>query len=205
MFLCEGRRLQTTIVYRNEVFHSADERTQVLQDVASDPTLPRTNALCQVLTWWSCILPGFSTFNLGGDMFVILQQESLVFRNLFSFTVVLQNDTIWYCYCWTMRQLPGEKEWHCSSCSATLTVATVCETEVLIVLVKFFRADPPIPQSQSGYHASCYAMWSFANIFRQFMNPKIKEWTKNLQSGVAASIAFNHSTQWRTIYWNLKV
>lgn len=104
------------------------------------------------------------------------------------------------------RQLPGEKkEWHCSSCAATLTVATVGETKVLIVLVEFFHADPPFPQSQSGYHASCYAMWSFANIFRQFMNPKIKEWTKNLQSGVAASIAFNHRTQWRTIYRNLEV
>jgi DNA-directed RNA polymerase II subunit RPB9 len=32
-------------VYRNEVFHSADERTQVLQDVASDPTLPRTKSV----------------------------------------------------------------------------------------------------------------------------------------------------------------
>ncbi|CAI0626646.1 unnamed protein product [Linum tenue] len=29
-------------VYRNEVHHSAAERTQVLQDVAADPTLPRT-------------------------------------------------------------------------------------------------------------------------------------------------------------------
>uniref|UniRef100_A0A804PE55 TFIIS-type domain-containing protein n=1 Tax=Zea mays TaxID=4577 RepID=A0A804PE55_MAIZE len=29
-------------VYRNEVHHTAGERTQVLQDVASDPTLPRT-------------------------------------------------------------------------------------------------------------------------------------------------------------------
>lgn len=37
-------------VYRNEVHHTAGERTQVLQDVASDPTLPRTKtvrcALC---------------------------------------------------------------------------------------------------------------------------------------------------------------
>ncbi|OAE29946.1 hypothetical protein AXG93_773s1870 [Marchantia polymorpha subsp. ruderalis] len=32
-------------VYRNEVLHSADERTQVLQDVASDPTLPRTKSV----------------------------------------------------------------------------------------------------------------------------------------------------------------
>jgi DNA-directed RNA polymerase II subunit RPB9 len=29
-------------VYRNEVQHAAAERTQVLQDVASDPTLQRT-------------------------------------------------------------------------------------------------------------------------------------------------------------------
>ena len=32
-------------VYRNEVHHSAGERTQILQDVASDPTLPRTKAV----------------------------------------------------------------------------------------------------------------------------------------------------------------
>ncbi|CAN0855482.1 DNA-directed RNA polymerases II, IV and V subunit 9A [Linum grandiflorum] len=33
---------ETYCVYRNEVHHSAAERTQVLQDVAADPTLPRT-------------------------------------------------------------------------------------------------------------------------------------------------------------------
>ncbi|GAY35728.1 hypothetical protein CUMW_018120, partial [Citrus unshiu] len=32
-------------VYRNEVHHSVGERTQVLQDVAADPTLPRTKAV----------------------------------------------------------------------------------------------------------------------------------------------------------------
>ncbi|KAG5240284.1 DNA-directed RNA polymerase II family protein [Salix suchowensis] len=32
-------------VYRNEVHHSVAERTQVLQDVAADPTLPRTKAV----------------------------------------------------------------------------------------------------------------------------------------------------------------
>ncbi|CAA2989153.1 DNA-directed RNA polymerases II, IV and V subunit 9A [Olea europaea subsp. europaea] len=32
-------------VYRNEIHHSAGERTQVLQDVAADPTLPRTKAV----------------------------------------------------------------------------------------------------------------------------------------------------------------
>lgn len=32
-------------MYRNEVLHSADERTQVLQDIASDPTLPRTKTV----------------------------------------------------------------------------------------------------------------------------------------------------------------
>ncbi|OMO58421.1 DNA-directed RNA polymerase, M/15kDa subunit [Corchorus olitorius] len=32
-------------VYRNEVHHSAGERTQVLQDVAADPTLPRTKSV----------------------------------------------------------------------------------------------------------------------------------------------------------------
>ncbi|XVF66136.1 hypothetical protein PTKIN_Ptkin10aG0010800 [Pterospermum kingtungense] len=32
-------------VYRNEVHHSAGERTQILQDVAADPTLPRTKSV----------------------------------------------------------------------------------------------------------------------------------------------------------------
>ncbi|KAL6503351.1 DNA-directed RNA polymerases II, IV and V subunit 9B [Orobanche gracilis] len=32
-------------VYRNEILHSVAERTQVLQDVASDPTLPRTKSV----------------------------------------------------------------------------------------------------------------------------------------------------------------
>ncbi|XP_057772839.1 DNA-directed RNA polymerases II, IV and V subunit 9A-like [Salvia miltiorrhiza] len=32
-------------VYRNEIHHSAGERTQVLQDVAADPTLPRTKSV----------------------------------------------------------------------------------------------------------------------------------------------------------------
>jgi DNA-directed RNA polymerase II subunit RPB9 len=36
-------------VYRNEVHHTAGERTQVLQDVSSDPTLPRTKTVrCNV-------------------------------------------------------------------------------------------------------------------------------------------------------------
>ncbi|KAG6597567.1 DNA-directed RNA polymerases II, IV and V subunit 9A, partial [Cucurbita argyrosperma subsp. sororia] len=32
-------------VYRNEIHHAVGERTQVLQDVAADPTLPRTKAV----------------------------------------------------------------------------------------------------------------------------------------------------------------
>ncbi|KAF3782235.1 DNA-directed RNA polymerases II IV and V subunit 9A [Nymphaea thermarum] len=32
-------------VYRNEIHHSVGERTQVLQDVAADPTLPRTRTV----------------------------------------------------------------------------------------------------------------------------------------------------------------
>ncbi|CAL9097944.1 unnamed protein product [Musa textilis] len=32
-------------VYRNEIHHSVGERTQVLQDVAADPTLPRTKSV----------------------------------------------------------------------------------------------------------------------------------------------------------------
>ncbi len=36
---------ESKCVYRNEVAHAAGERTQVLQDVASDPTLPRTKTV----------------------------------------------------------------------------------------------------------------------------------------------------------------
>ncbi|XXG63210.1 hypothetical protein AAC387_Pa05g1450 [Persea americana] len=32
-------------VYRNEIHHSVGERTQILQDVAADPTLPRTKTV----------------------------------------------------------------------------------------------------------------------------------------------------------------
>ncbi|PWZ34013.1 DNA-directed RNA polymerases II, IV and V subunit 9B [Zea mays] len=41
--LCEVS--DNNCVYRNEVHHTAGERTQVLQDVASDPTLPRTKTV----------------------------------------------------------------------------------------------------------------------------------------------------------------
>ncbi|XP_061349226.1 DNA-directed RNA polymerases II, IV and V subunit 9A [Gastrolobium bilobum] len=35
------------IVYRNKIHHSVEKRTQVLQNVAADPTLPRTrNVRC---------------------------------------------------------------------------------------------------------------------------------------------------------------
>ncbi|KAB5538357.1 hypothetical protein DKX38_015890 [Salix brachista] len=37
--------LAATVITRNEVHHSVAERTQVLQDVATDPTLPRTKAV----------------------------------------------------------------------------------------------------------------------------------------------------------------
>lgn len=36
---------ENNCVYRNEIHHSAAERTQVLQDVAADPTLPRTKSV----------------------------------------------------------------------------------------------------------------------------------------------------------------
>ncbi|KAL5210163.1 hypothetical protein ABZP36_005786 [Zizania latifolia] len=36
---------ESKCVYRNEVQHSAGEQTQVLQDVTSDPTLPRTKSV----------------------------------------------------------------------------------------------------------------------------------------------------------------
>uniref|UniRef100_A0ACD5WQV6 Uncharacterized protein n=1 Tax=Avena sativa TaxID=4498 RepID=A0ACD5WQV6_AVESA len=40
---CEHQEVaDNNCVYRHEVQHAAAERTQVLQDVASDPTLPRT-------------------------------------------------------------------------------------------------------------------------------------------------------------------
>ncbi|XP_003559043.1 DNA-directed RNA polymerases II, IV and V subunit 9A [Brachypodium distachyon] len=43
---CEHQEVSdNTCVYRNEVHHAATERTQVLQDVASDPTLPRTKSV----------------------------------------------------------------------------------------------------------------------------------------------------------------
>ena len=41
---------ENNYVYRNVIHHAASDRTHILQDVASDPTLPRTNtvrcALC---------------------------------------------------------------------------------------------------------------------------------------------------------------
>lgn len=47
VLLGEQEVADNNCVYRNEVLHSADERTQVLQDIASDPTLPRTkNVRC---------------------------------------------------------------------------------------------------------------------------------------------------------------
>ncbi|RVW39915.1 DNA-directed RNA polymerases II, IV and V subunit 9A [Vitis vinifera] len=36
---------ENNCVYRNEIHHSVGERTQVLQDVAADPTLPRTKSV----------------------------------------------------------------------------------------------------------------------------------------------------------------
>nr|CAD1842383.1 unnamed protein product [Ananas comosus var. bracteatus] len=36
---------ENNCVYRNVVDHSVDEFTQVLEDVASDPTLPRTKSV----------------------------------------------------------------------------------------------------------------------------------------------------------------
>lgn len=43
---CEHQEVsESKCVYRNEVAHAAGERTQVLQDVASDPTLPRTKTV----------------------------------------------------------------------------------------------------------------------------------------------------------------
>ncbi|GAB2265778.1 DNA-directed RNA polymerases II, IV and V subunit 9B [Dionaea muscipula] len=44
---CDHReRTADYCVYRNEIHHSVGERTQVLQDVATDPTLPRTKSQC---------------------------------------------------------------------------------------------------------------------------------------------------------------
>ncbi|OAY73342.1 DNA-directed RNA polymerases II, IV and V subunit 9A-like [Ananas comosus] len=43
---CEHQEVSdNNCVYRNEVLHSVGERTQILQDVASDPTLPRTKTV----------------------------------------------------------------------------------------------------------------------------------------------------------------
>ncbi|KAF2308270.1 hypothetical protein GH714_039879 [Hevea brasiliensis] len=43
---CDHQEIaENNCVYRNEVHHSVAERTQVLQDVAADPTLPRTKSV----------------------------------------------------------------------------------------------------------------------------------------------------------------
>ncbi|KAK3416923.1 hypothetical protein EUGRSUZ_H02666, partial [Eucalyptus grandis] len=43
---CEHQEVaDDNCVYRNEIHHSVGERTQVLQDVAADPTLPRTKSV----------------------------------------------------------------------------------------------------------------------------------------------------------------
>ncbi|XP_021835002.1 DNA-directed RNA polymerases II, IV and V subunit 9B isoform X3 [Spinacia oleracea] len=39
------RPSENNCVYRNEIHHAVGERTQVLQDVAADPTLPRTKSV----------------------------------------------------------------------------------------------------------------------------------------------------------------
>jgi DNA-directed RNA polymerase II subunit RPB9 len=55
-------------VYRNEVHHSVAERTQVLQDVAADPTLPRTKAVtCTV-----CKHPEAVFFQVSAIFYAIL-------------------------------------------------------------------------------------------------------------------------------------
>ncbi|XP_018450153.1 DNA-directed RNA polymerases II, IV and V subunit 9B-like [Raphanus sativus] len=49
LYACRNRDHQEAAddncVYRNEVHHSVSEQTQILSDVASDPTLPRTKAV----------------------------------------------------------------------------------------------------------------------------------------------------------------
>ncbi|GAA0184425.1 hypothetical protein Leryth_025380 [Lithospermum erythrorhizon] len=43
---CEHQEVaDNNCVYRNEIHHPVGERTQVLQDVAADPTLPRTKSV----------------------------------------------------------------------------------------------------------------------------------------------------------------
>nr|VDC75535.1 unnamed protein product [Brassica rapa] len=42
---CWQEAADNNCVYRNEVHHSVSEQTQILSDVASDPTLPRTKAV----------------------------------------------------------------------------------------------------------------------------------------------------------------
>ena len=42
---CCQEAADNNCVYRNEVHHSVSEQTQILSDVASDPTLPRTKAV----------------------------------------------------------------------------------------------------------------------------------------------------------------
>ncbi|KAG0491722.1 hypothetical protein HPP92_005120 [Vanilla planifolia] len=53
-------------VYRNEVHHSVKERTQVLEDVAGDPTLARTRAVkCAVCGHPEVVF--FQTSTKGGE------------------------------------------------------------------------------------------------------------------------------------------
>ncbi|XP_028790086.1 DNA-directed RNA polymerases II, IV and V subunit 9A-like [Neltuma alba] len=42
---CDHQAADNKCVYRNEIHHSVGERTQVLQDIAADPTLPRTKSV----------------------------------------------------------------------------------------------------------------------------------------------------------------
>ncbi|KAL9314919.1 hypothetical protein ACSQ67_020371 [Phaseolus vulgaris] len=75
-------------VYRNEIHHSVGERTQVLQDVAADPTLPRTKSVrctqCNhgeaVFFQFAILVLEFRLYNVPCQGWVILQDSDLVPR-----------------------------------------------------------------------------------------------------------------------------
>ena len=107
-------------VYRNEIHHAEGERTQVLQDVAADPTLPRTKSVrctqCghgeavffQVPLWWSrwvaslaragvncCIcLPEERCFSFLGNHLLNVQDFPKTSELTFS-AMVLASYTLW--------------------------------------------------------------------------------------------------------------
>ncbi|KAL0919095.1 hypothetical protein M5K25_011168 [Dendrobium thyrsiflorum] len=66
-------------VYRNEIHHSIGERTQVLLDVAADPTLPRTKSVrCAVCNHPEAVFfSGYCEGRRRNDIVLCLLQPNL--------------------------------------------------------------------------------------------------------------------------------